>query len=110
MNLARDEITQDNRDLDQFISDLAKLVVDRHLTAPAIMILESSKPLTFAGSQAIIFFQPLLSMLSIFRDHDKFQQILEDRNRLEQLIVAIENYEDEKIRMKKVNKDEKRGD
>lgn len=96
-------------DLGAFINRLAGEVVDRHMAAPAVMLLESSKPFTFVGSQAIVFFDPILSMLGFIKDYDKYRSILEDREKVERLIRAIEEMEEEKINRKKVNKDEKRG-
>lgn len=99
----------DEKNLDEFIEKLAKTIVDRSMAAPAIMVLESAKPFTLLGSQTIVFFQPFLSMFEMFNGYNMFIDLLEDRHKVEKLIVAIENYEDEKIHREKVNKDEKRG-
>lgn len=95
--------------LDVFIERLAGEVVARHMAAPAIVLLESSKPLTFVGSQTLVFFDPIISMVGLFKDRDRYREILEDRARVEQLITAIERLEEDKIQKKKVNKDAQRG-
>lgn len=95
----------DPKEIDDFIENIAREIVDRHLAAPAIVTLESMKPLSFAGSQLMVFFDPIIQIFGGIRGYEKFQVVLEDRNKLERLIVAIEKYEDEKIRKKKVNKD-----
>ncbi|MFP4497312.1 MAG: hypothetical protein ACLFQV_03805, partial [Vulcanimicrobiota bacterium] len=58
--------------------------------------LESMKPLTFVGSQAMIFFDPIVRVFAGFNGYAKLQKILEDREKVEQLISAIEKFEDEK--------------
>jgi hypothetical protein len=96
-------------ELESFIRKLAKEIVDRSMAAPAIVFLESSKPLSFVGSQTMVFFDPLVSMLGIIKDYDKMMAIMEDREKIEQFIKAIEDLEEEKIQKKKVKPDAKRG-
>lgn len=104
MGIIPPENNDDN--LDEFIDKLAGEIVSRHLAAPAIMLLESSKPLTFVGSQTLVFCYPFFTMLGVFKDRDKYIRIFEDRDKVEKLIQAIEKCEDEKIsNRKKVNQD-----
>lgn len=105
----------DPQERDKFIDTIAKEVVHRHLAAPAIVLLESSKPLSFVASQTMIFFDPIVKLAVPVKNYSKFQKILEDRDNIERLITAIEKYEDakfskNKINEEKVNPDEKRGD
>lgn len=95
---------------DKFTAKIADAIVKRHLAAPAIVLLESSKPLSFAASQLMLFFDPVINMIGGIKDYPKFQKLIEDRNNIERLITAIEKREDELIQKKKVKKDEKRGD
>jgi hypothetical protein len=89
------------KETEEFLNKLAKEIVDRHLTAPAIVLLESSKPLSFIGNQTMVFFQPIISMFMMVKDYDKYLILLEDRENVEKLICAIERYEEEKISAKK---------
>jgi hypothetical protein len=84
----------DPKEIEEFINKLAKEIVKRHLAAPAIVLLESMKPLTFVGSQAMVFFNPIISMIGNVRSYVLFQKILEDREMLDKLISAIENEEE----------------
>ena len=43
------------------IRKLADFVVRRNMSVPAVIFLESVRPLNFVGSQAMVFFKPLLS-------------------------------------------------
>jgi len=75
---------------------LAKKVVDMQMGVPAIMFLESVKPLNFVGSQALAFLQPFATALFTLKDYDKFRIILEDRRSIEALICHIEDMEDKR--------------
>ena len=44
-----------------FLTKLAEEVKSRRLTTPAIFFLEMTRPLNFVGSQAMVFFGPIIS-------------------------------------------------
>ena len=60
------------------------------MTVPAIVFLESVKPLNFVGSQAMAFFEPIVQSLFNLKDYDTFRSALEKRQTLEILIQKIE--------------------
>jgi len=91
----------DQKEADEIIQKLAVEIVDRHMAAPAVVLLESCKPLTFVGSQAMVFMNPIISIFATINNYNKYIELLEDRNNIEKLILEIENYEDEKIKNKK---------
>ena len=62
------------------VERLAGLVVQRRLTAPAVMALESARPLSFLGSQVLAFFQPLLTVAFRREDTDRLVRVLERRD------------------------------
>ena len=88
----------DYRDL---IEKIAKKVVDWRLTAPAIVVLESSKPISFVASQVLVFFDPIVKSFFNIKDYERFYTMIEDRENLERLIVAIEEEENRRHREKK---------
>ena len=45
---------------------VAHKVVDKGWTVPAIMFLESIKPLNFIGSQVMVFFEPIVQTVFTF--------------------------------------------
>lgn len=89
-----DDIPEERRK--ELLEKLAKGIVDRGLTAPAIFFLESVKPLNFLGSQAMIFFEPIVRSIFPFQAYSEFAVLLEDRNTLEHLISEIERLEEER--------------
>ncbi len=73
----------------------ARKIVDRRMTAPAILFLESAKPLSFLGNQAMVFFQPIVQSIFRFKTYDDVMEILEDRDNVEYLLARIEELEAE---------------
>jgi len=72
------------------IEKVAQQVVKRGMTVPAIIFFESVKPMNFIGSQAMVFFEPIVQGLFEFKDYTTFRQALEKRTTLEILIQRIE--------------------
>lgn len=79
-----------------FIDRLAGLLSARGLTVPAIVALESMKPFTFVGSQALVFFDPVVKLFLEIKDYPRFIALLEDREKVEELILALEAREEER--------------
>jgi hypothetical protein len=82
----------------EIMDRFAAKVVDWRMTAPAILFLESAKPLSFLGNQALIFFQPIVQSIFSFKTYDEFIEILEDRENLEYLLLKMEELEAERTR------------
>jgi len=78
---------------DPFLDELAREIVSRRLGPAAIMALEAGKPMTFVGSQFLVFMDPILKLFVSIPHYQKFVEILEDRDRVEKLIQAIERAE-----------------
>ena len=79
----------------QLLSQLARKITQRELQAPAIFILESAKPLSYLGSQALAFFQPILSGLFVGNDFKQIQNILESSHSLDFLLQVLEKHRKE---------------
>ena len=90
----------------ELLAMIANQVVKRKLTVPAIMFLESVKPLTFIGSQALIFFQPIVQAFLNRKEYDEFAVLMEDRENVELLLQEIERQEAEWQAREKAERDE----
>jgi hypothetical protein len=75
------------------LDKLAKKVVHWKMTAPAIMALESVKPLNYIGSQAMVFFEPIIQTIFNLKDYDTMRQMLERRETIEMLLLRIESFD-----------------
>ena len=60
------------------------------MEVPAILALETSKPMTVIASQALIFFEPMIQSLFRFTDYRRFTALIERRDVMESLIRRIE--------------------
>ncbi len=72
------------------IRKLADFVVRRDMAVPAVMFLESVRPLNFVGSQSMVFFKPILSRFFSRYEYDRIASILEKREVVDLLINEIE--------------------
>ncbi len=84
---------QNKEDFSELIDKLARMIVKRRLGVVAIVMLESTKPLTFLGSQLMVFFDPFISVFFKPDDYRKFYKMIEDRRNVDRLIERIEYYE-----------------
>lgn len=80
----------EDRDAMALISKLADFVVKRNMSVPAIMFLESVRPLNYVGSQTMVFFKPILSRFFTRDEYDKLATILENREVIDLLIKEID--------------------
>ena len=78
---------------DAVLEKLAKKVVRWRMAVPAILFLESVKPLNYIGSQVMVFFEPIVQTIFNFRDYDNFRMAMERRENVENLLQKIEKYD-----------------
>lgn len=84
------ELSIDQRDL--LINRLAQKISSWGLTAPALLFLEANKPFSFIGSQALLFFQPLLGFLLGDEIIGGYAQLFEDQANVERLLRLLEQH------------------
>lgn len=77
------------------LAAVAGRVVRMGLATPAVFFLESVKPLSFIGSQALIFFEPFIKAFFNISQYEQFARLMEDREALERLLVIIETLDEE---------------
>jgi len=75
------------------LEKLAKKTVEKRMSVPAIIFLESVKPLNFIGSQFMVFFEPIVQSVFNFKDYNTLRSALEKRETIEILITKIEAYD-----------------
>lgn len=80
-------------DDERLLDRIADAVVRWGMTAPAIFLLESSKPLNFVGSQFLHFLSPIAHSVLDARELDHVARLLERRDSVEELILRIERAE-----------------
>lgn len=80
----------------EILTKIARKTVELRLTPIAIVLLESTKPLSFVGSQLMVFFQPIITALFPFHQYEEIAALLEERSNIELLIQTIEQLEEER--------------
>lgn len=79
-----------DEDFTDFMNGIAREIVQRQLTVPAIIFLETIKPLSFLGNQLLIFANPVVSLIVRTENYYKFVRMIENRENVEKLTIAIE--------------------
>jgi phenylacetate-coenzyme A ligase PaaK-like adenylate-forming protein len=80
------------------------------MTVPAILMLESVKPLAFIGSQALYFFEPMVRALFTIPEYERFAALMERRDNVEALLVRIETKDEAERRAERERRDKKRAE
>lgn len=78
------------------------------MAVPAILFLESVKPLSFVGSQAMYFFEPMVRALFAVPEYERLAALMERRESVEALLVAIERRDEDERRAEKERKQRER--
>lgn len=87
LDLSEFDLTEDEEK--KLIDNIAKLVVDRGLEAPAIMFLEATRPLSFIASQlAIVALGPLQWLFEL--EGPKYTGLFMKRENVSRIVERIE--------------------
>jgi hypothetical protein len=95
-------LTDDDRAL---LERLARRVVELRLETPALLTLETARPLSVIAGQAMLFFEPFAQALFRLPDYRRVAALVERREALDALATMIEHATDERE-----NAREKRGE
>ena len=77
-------------DVHEIISNLADNIVQRGLSVPAVFFLESTKYVSFIGSQFLVFLGPIATCFINNKKYYNFSTILEEKSNIDFLISEIE--------------------
>jgi hypothetical protein len=102
----------DSKSDEAILDTVATRITRMGLGVPAIFFLESSKPLSFLGSQVLVFFEPFVKTFFEVKNYERFCRLVEERENVERLIQKIEDCEEklneEKREEKKLKKEKNR--
>jgi hypothetical protein len=79
-----------NEEQIKLFDKLADRIAKYRLTTPAVLFLESVRPLNFVGSQAMLFFAPMVHSLFTAREYDLLQQAMERRETMSYFVDLLE--------------------
>ncbi|MBT3270166.1 hypothetical protein HN371_23675 [Candidatus Poribacteria bacterium] len=89
------------------LEKLADGIVRRQLAIPAVLLLETCKPLNFVGSQAMIALHPFVAAFVKGDDYRKVALLMEEDANVEELLQRVERKE---AAVKAAEKRERSGD
>jgi hypothetical protein len=93
---------------EEILSKIAQKVVHWKMSVPAILFLESVKPLNYIGSQMMAFFEPMFQAVFSWKDYDEFRSMMEERDTVEKLLQTIERLDTEAQEKEKAQKKERK--
>ena len=73
-----------------FLDRVADAVTRRGMTAPALLFLETVRPLNFVGAQFVLFASPLLDVLWNPEERRRLTRLMERRSVVEELMRRLE--------------------
>jgi hypothetical protein len=92
----------------ELLGRVAERVAALHMELPAILTLETGRPLSLLASQTMIFFEPFVAALLRLPDYRRFALLIERREAIEALIRLIEAKADEAERRRRAAAAERR--
>lgn len=100
------DLTQERKA--ELCTKIADRIVRLRLTPVAVIMLESVKPLSFMGSQLMVFLAPMVGAFTSSPVYDEMTAFLEDRSNLEMLIRRIEELESDWAKKERTEKEERK--
>ena len=91
----------------EILDKLAQKVVGYRMTVPAIMFLETVKPLSYVSSQTMVFFEPMVKAVFNVAEYDEIRILMEDRRNVEELLLRIEKFDREALEKEKATRKER---
>ncbi len=88
----------------ELLGKIADRVIKYRMAMPAILFLESVRPLYYVGSQAMVFFAPIVHSLFSAKEYDEIQLALEHRETIAYLADVLEEKENDRLIKEKAEK------
>jgi hypothetical protein len=79
------------------VEKLCAEVVRRRLTAPALFMLEMSRPLNYVSAQFLHFLQPIATAIADAGEYENLTLFLEKRGSIDYICGRIEAHETERV-------------
>jgi hypothetical protein len=104
----KEELKELTPQQEEILLKIARKVIYWKMAVPAILFLESMKPLNYIGSQMMAFFEPFVQTLFSWKDYDEFRKMMEERETVERLLQKIEQLDAEAQNKEKAMKQERK--
>lgn len=87
---------------------VAQRIAELRLEVPAILTIESARPMSLVASTVMVFFEPFVQALFRLRDYQRFAALIQRRDALEVLASRIEAAADERQRAERSAREARR--
>jgi len=78
------------KDAHKILDKVADFIVKRRMASPALMFIESVRPLNFIASQLLYFLAPFAELIFNPTEYQQFAALLEDNKNVEYLLDKID--------------------
>jgi len=79
----------------ELIEKVSVFFASRRMGAPAILLLESVRPMNFIGSQVMYFLAPFANILFKGNEFEEFAALMQDRESVEIMIKRIDELDEQ---------------
>ncbi len=93
MNLNNPIIEVSEEEAHELMERVAKFITERRMGTPAIMLIESLRPLNFIASQFMYMISPFAELIFKSGEYQKFACTLENRDNIAYLLNKIDEYD-----------------
>jgi len=101
------ELTDNQRRL---LDQMADKIVQLRMTAPALLFLESVRPMNYVGSQVMVFFSPLVRGFFGLPEWDELRLVLERRQSIGYFLDLLEEKEGIFLTEEKIKREARRAE
>ncbi|MFO7896915.1 MAG: hypothetical protein R6U84_08285 [Candidatus Cloacimonadales bacterium] len=88
----------------KLIDKISRFIVEKRMAAPAIMTIESLRPLHNIGSQLMHFLAPFAEVFVDSREYQEFAALLEHDKYISMLVKRIDELDDESYSQERAEK------
>jgi len=96
--IGKSEPFSPNKKEEAAVEKVCNEIVKRHVTLPAIVMLETFRPLNYLGSQLMHFFHPIISSILTIDGYSDFTTLLEKRESVDYIINKLKSIDDKKTK------------
>ncbi len=91
MNYPITEVSEE--DAHKIMEKVADFIAKRRMGTPALVFIESVRPLNFIASQLLYFLAPFAELIFNSTEYQQFAALLEDKKNVEYLLDKIDEYD-----------------
>ena len=88
----------------EIVEKISQYIVKKRMAAPALMTIESLRPLNFIGSQLLYFLAPFAEIIFNPKEYQEFAALLEKDEYIKLMLKRIDELDDEMYREERKKK------